>query len=50
MKKRLKDTNGRPNGVANDNPILNLIMYEVEYCDGYVATMADNVITENLFT
>ena len=24
-------------------------MYEVEYCDGYVATMAANVIYENLF-
>ena len=49
MKKRLKDANGRSIGGANDNPILDLIMYGVEYCDGYVAEMAANVIAENLF-
>ena len=50
VKKILKDANGRPIGVANDNPILDLRIYEVEYCDGYVLAMASNVITENLFT
>ena len=50
MKKSLEDANGRPIGVANDNPILDSIMYEVEYRDGYIAAMAANVITENLFT
>ena len=45
----LNESNGRPIGVANDNPILDLIMYEVKYRDGYIATMADNVIAENLF-
>ena len=49
MKKRLKDANGRPIGVANDNPILDLRMYEVEYCDGYIAEMASKIIDENLF-
>ena len=49
MKKRLKDANGRSIGGANDNLILDLIMYGVEYCDGYVAEMAANVIAENLF-
>ena len=49
VKKRLKDANGRPIGVANDNPILDSRMYEVEYRDGYVAAMAANVIAENLF-
>ena len=34
----------------NDKPILNLRMYEVKYHDGYVASMAANVIFENLFT
>ena len=47
-KKRLKNTNGVPIGVANDNPILNSRMYEVEYCDGYVAVMSANVIVENI--
>ena len=50
VKKRLKDATGIPIGVANDNPILDSIMYEVEYCDGYVAAMAANIIAENLFT
>ena len=50
VKKRLKEANGRPIVVANDNPILELIMYEVEYRDGYVATMAANVIAGNLFS
>ena len=44
LKKRLKDANRRPISVANDNPILDSRMYEVEYRDGYVAAMAANVI------
>ena len=35
--KRLRDANGLPIGVANDNPILDTRMYEVEYPDGYKA-------------
>ena len=50
VKKRLKDANGRPIGVANENPIMDSIMYEVKYRDGYVAAMASNVIAENLFS
>ena len=50
VKKKLKDANGRPMGVANNNPILDSRMYEVGYRDGYVAEMAANVIFENLFT
>ena len=49
VKKRLKDANGRPIGVANDNPILDSRMYEVEYNDGHTASMAANLIAENLF-
>ena len=33
--KRLKYAGGRPIGTANDNPILDTRMYEVEYLDGY---------------
>ena len=36
--------------MANNNPILDSRIYEVEYCDGYVAAMSANVISENLFT
>ena len=50
VKKRPKEANGRPIGIANDNPILDLRIYEVEYRDGYVAAMKANVIAENLFT
>ena len=50
VKKTLKEVNGRPIGVGNENTILYLRMYEVEYHDGYVAAMAANLITENLFT
>ena len=35
--------------MANYNPIMDSRMYEVEYCDGYVAEMAANVISDNLF-
>ena len=49
VKNRLKDANGRPIGVATDNPILYSRMYEVEYCNGYVSEMAANVFAENLF-
>ena len=50
MNKGLKDANGRPIGLANDNPILDSRIYEVKYRDGYVAEMEANVIAENLFT
>ena len=31
VKKRLKDNQGRPIGIASDNPILDTIMNEVKY-------------------
>ena len=47
--KRLRDTNGIPIVTANDNPILDSRMYEVEYQDGTKASLAANYIAENLF-
>ena len=47
--KRLKDANGLPIGLANENPILDTRMYEVEYLDGERASLAANAIAENLF-
>ena len=47
--KRLKDANGLPIGLANENPILDTRMYEVEYLDGERASLAANNIAENLF-
>ena len=49
VKKRLKDANMRPIGVANKNEILDSRMYEVKYRDGYIASMVANVIAENPF-
>jgi hypothetical protein len=50
VKKRLRDKNGLPIGTANDNPILDSRMYEVEFHDGYTTSLAANVIAENLFS
>jgi hypothetical protein len=48
--KRLKDKDGLPIGRANNNPILDMIMYEVEYPNGHKASLAANAIEENMFT
>ena len=46
--KRLKDINGLPIGTANENPILDTIVYEVEYVDGHKASLTANAITQNM--
>ena len=50
VKKRLKDNQGRPIGIALDNPILGTRMYEVEYQESHMAALAANIIAENLFS
>ena len=47
--KRMKDKDGLPIGTANDNPILDTRVYEVEYADGHKTALAANIIAENLF-
>ena len=47
--KQLKDANGLPIGLANENPILDTTMYNVEYLDGERTSLAANNIAENLF-
>lgn len=47
--KRLRDKDGLPIGTANDNPILDSRLYEVEYADGHKAALAANTIAENMF-
>jgi hypothetical protein len=47
--KRLKDKDGKPIGMANNNPILDTRLYEVEYPDGYKASLAANAIAENMW-
>ena len=48
--KRLRDANGIPIGTANDNPMLDTRLYEVEYLDGYTTALTANTIAENLFS
>ena len=45
-----KDKDGRPIGIATDNPILDTRMYKVEYTDGYKTSMTANAIARNLFS
>ena len=47
--KRLKDANGIPIGTSHDNPLLDMMMYEVEYLDGECASLSANHIAEHLF-
>jgi hypothetical protein len=47
--KRLRDKDGLPIGTANDNPILDTRVYEVEFPDGHRTSLAANAIAENLF-
>ena len=47
--KRLRDKDGLPIGTANDNPILDTRVFEVEFPDGHRAALAANIIAENLF-
>ena len=47
--KRLKDANGIPIGMADQNPLLDTRMYEVEFADGEKASLVANYMVENLF-
>jgi hypothetical protein len=48
--KRVKDNQGTPIGVANNNPILDTCLYEVEHPDGHRAAMSANITSENLLS
>ena len=47
--KRLKDAKGLPIGTANDNPLLDTRIFEVEYQDGHKAAIAANSIAMSMF-
>jgi hypothetical protein len=47
--KHLKDKDGLPIGRANNNPVLDTRMCEVEYPYGHKASLAANTIAENMF-
>ena len=50
VNKRLKDKDGRPIGIAADNPILDTRMYKIEYADGYRTSVTASAIASNLFS
>ena len=47
--KQLRDANGIAIGTANENPILDSHIYEVEYQEGTKASLVANYIAKNLF-
>ena len=47
--KCIKDANGLPIGTANENPILDTRVYEVEYVDGKKSSLTANAITQSMF-
>ena len=49
VKKSLREKDGLPIGRSHNNPILDTIMYEVEYRYGYKYSIAANEIAENMF-
>ena len=48
VKRRVVDDEGKPVGIANDNPILDLRQYEVAFLDGETEIMTANLIAENI--
>ena len=48
VKKRKIDENGKSIGAANNNPILDTRLYEVEFIDGTIEAITANTIAENL--
>ena len=49
VKARVKDHEGDPIGVANQNPILDTRVYEVEFTNGGRAELGANVIAECMY-
>lgn len=45
-----KDSNGDSVGLFNENPLLNTIIYDVEFPDGMVRQYAANTIAENILS
>ena len=48
VRKRKRNENGEPIGKANDNPILDTRVYELEFPDGRIEEYGVNVIAENM--
>jgi hypothetical protein len=50
VKKRALDNDGKPIGTANDNPLMDSRMYEVEFIDGTIEILPANIIAENILS
>ena len=50
VKRRVRDEDNQPMGVANENPILDTRVYEVEFPDGKTADFGANVIAQAMIT
>ena len=48
--KRLRDAEGRPIGMANENPLLDTREYAVEFRDGHIEALSANLIAKNLYS
>ena len=48
VKRRALDVDGRPTGVATNNPLTDTRKYEVEYDDGTIEVLSANLLAENL--
>ena len=49
VKKRSRNEDGEIVGTYDDNPILNTLVYDVEFPDGEVREYAANIIAENMY-
>jgi hypothetical protein len=50
VKRRSIDDNGKTIGTCSDNPIMNSILYEVEFPDGELREYAANILAENMLS
>ena len=48
--RRSTDNNGQQIGICDENPMLNTMLYDVEFPDGTVREYAANVIAENIYS
>ena len=48
VRKRVRDHDGKPVGIAHANPLLDSRKYEVQYIDGHVEVLTANLIAENM--
>ena len=50
VKQRSRDERGNVTGTYNENPLLNSIIYDVEFPDGQIKEYAANVIAQNMYS